>query len=74
MDLTKDRWLLCLQVIDQMRDLSDRMSPDHPPARAQRRTMRRKLARLAQIQAELLCRKSVDVTGYEDELKQLSVA
>jgi hypothetical protein len=68
---TKDRWLMCLDIADRVRLLSGQMRPDHPPSRATRRTLQRKLNRLAQIQAELLLNRSADSSSFEQELEKL---
>lgn len=68
---TKDRLLMCMDIAEQVRQLSARMRPDHPPARAARRSVQRKLKRLAQIQTSLLWHRGADSSLYEQELEQL---
>lgn len=65
---TKDRWLMCLDVADQLRQLSAQMRPDHPPARASRRALQRKLNQLALIQTDLLLNRSADVRSHKQAL------
>ena len=68
---TKDRLLMCMDITEQVRALAAELRPDHPPARAARRTVQRKLNRLAQIQSALLLNRGADSSLYEQELKQL---
>ena len=68
---TKDRLLMCMDIAEQVRKLSSQIHPDHPPARAARRSVQRKLNRLAQIQTALLLHQTANSSLYEQELKQL---
>ena len=71
---TKDRLLMCMDIAEHVRKLSSQIHPDHPPARAARRSVQRKLNRLAQIQTALLLHRTADSSLYEQELKQLRSA
>lgn len=68
---SKDRLLMCAEIAERVIQLSAQMRPDHPPARAVRRNIQRKLDRLAQMQMELLCNQSADANLFEQELKHL---
>lgn len=68
---TKDRWSMCLSIAFRVRALAEQMRPDHQPSRATRRSLQRKLNRLARIQTELLVNRRADSSSYEEELKQL---
>ena len=71
---TKDRLLMCMDIAEQVGQLSAQIRPDHPPARATRRSVQRKLNRLAKIQTALLWHPTADSSLYEQELKQLRSA
>ena len=68
---SKDRLLMCIDIAGCVRKISAQMRPDHPPARSTRRSLQRKLNRLAQIQMELLWNRDADSSLYVQELKQL---
>jgi hypothetical protein len=68
---SKDRLLMCLAISDRLVQLSEKLCPDHPPARSVRRSTQRKIRRLAQIQIELLANREADSSLYERELNQL---
>ena len=71
---TKDRLLMCMDIAEQIRQISAQMRPDHPPAREARRNVQRRLNRLTQIQRALLWQKEADSSFYLEEIKQLCVA
>lgn len=68
---SKDRLLMCVDISERVVQLLAQMSPEHPPTRAVRRNIRRKLDRLAQMQLELLCNRNADADLFEQELKHL---
>lgn len=71
---TKDRLLMCMDIAEQVTSFLAQMRPDHPPSRAVRRDMHRKLNRLVEIQKDLLLRRTADSSLYEQELKELRAA
>ncbi|WP_374410654.1 hypothetical protein [Hydrogenophaga sp.] len=68
---SEDRRIMCAQIAERLREISVLLRPDHPPARAMRRSLQRKLNRLAEIQMELLCNRNADSSRFEQELKLL---
>ncbi|MBL8388084.1 MAG: hypothetical protein JNK17_07715 [Hydrogenophaga sp.] len=68
---SKDRLLMCASIAERIVQLSEQMRPDSPPAREVRRTIRRRLDRLAKMQLELLGNPYADSDLYAQELERL---